>query len=259
MKSKPKRLVWLTLFMCAIALIFPAQVMLMYGHTPFEPLAVAAKLSPLNWVIMWLAALSALFAFQASPWMMTTLPTLTAAMLYNNWYVGQMATDYPSWVTVLASGGFVLAVGAMLGRDAVSVVLNPQTRWWLTPQRKRLVIPVRLKLLNLRAPAQGAYGNDEFYVRTYDVSEGGAFISLDQSGGVAESRDRLEIFGSIFKDLAVGTQCYVSLPLTDVSYIQCRAEIVRSTLGRGNYPAGFGLRFLGLSWSERRRLAQFLG
>jgi c-di-GMP-binding flagellar brake protein YcgR len=66
------------------------------------------------------------------------------------------------------------------------------------------------------------------------------------------------VFGTILKNLAVGTQCYLCLPLKDVSFIQCRAEIVRNTPGRGEYPAGVGIRFLGMSRAERRKLSSYL-
>jgi hypothetical protein len=43
-----------------------------------------------------------------------------------------------------------------------------------------------------------------------------------------------------------------------MNFVQCRAEVVRKTQGRGEYPAGVGIRFLGLTSQDRRMIQQFL-
>lgn len=261
MKTRPKKLIVLSAFLMILACSFPVQVMALYGHTPLELQAIAGKLAPLNWAIMALAPVAAWLAYRASPWLLAVLPGLTLLVFYNNWLVGAVGTDYSAGAAALSSAGFVLGVGALLSRDALQVVLNPSARWWMTPLRRKLSLPVRFKLLSRnRAPRKSQEIYDEFYIRTFDISEGGAFIPLDQPGqsiGTTEARN-LQVFGTILKNLAVGTQCYVCLPLKDVSFIQCRAEIVRNTPGRGEYPAGVGIRFLGMSRSERRKLNHFL-
>jgi hypothetical protein len=260
MKTRPKRLIALSLCLLAIAASLPLQIMMMYGHTLFEIEAIAAKMAPLNWGIMLLAPLTAYLVFQASPWLMAALPSLTLLVFYNNWLVGSLDADFSPLSAGLASAAFVMLLAGMISREVLQTILNPNSRWWLTPLRKKLMVPVRLKLLtrNHQKKSQEAY--NEFYIRTYDLSEGGAFIPLEQSGstaGMSEAKT-LQAFNVIFKNLAVGTQCYICLPLKDVSFIQCRAEIVRCTQGRGEYPAGVGVRFLGLSWAEKRRISGYL-
>jgi hypothetical protein len=261
MKTRPKKLVVLAAFLMIMACSFPIQVMALYGHTPLELSAIAGKLAPLNWAVMLLAPITAVMAYNASPWLLAALPALTALVFYNNWLVGSMSTDYGVATASLASAGFVIGMGMLLNRDALQVVLNPTLRWWMTPARKRLALPVRFKLLSNRRTARKSEDvYDEFYVKTYDLSEGGVFIPADQPGqlaGTAEARN-LQVFATILRSLAIGTQCYVCLPLKDVTFIQCRAEIVRNTPGRGGYPAGVGLRFLGLSRGERKKLQRYL-
>ena len=261
MKTRPKRLVILAAFLLILACSFPVQIMALYGHTPFEFDAIAGELAPLNWAIMALAPITAILAFRASPWLMAALPSLTVLVFYNNWLVGAMSSDYSPGAAALSSAGFLLGVGALLSRDGLQVILNPSSRWWMTPIRRQMSLPVRFKLLSRnRAPKKSHDSFDEFYIRTFDISEGGAFIPVEQAGqaaGTSEARN-IQVFGTILKNLAVGTQCYVCLPLKDVSFIQCRAEIVRNTPGRGGYPAGVGIRFLGMSRNERRKLNHFL-
>jgi hypothetical protein len=55
-----------------------------------------------------------------------------------------------------------------------------------------------------------------------------------------------------------GTQCFVCINVRETDMIQCRAEIVRVAQDSGHYPAGMGIRFLGLSWDEKRALVGFL-
>lgn len=261
MKKKPRKLVILAAFLLILACSFPVQIMALYGHGPDEWTAIAGKLAPLNWAIMCLAPITAWMAYVASPWLLGALPALTVLVFFNNWLVASAGTDYGMGTAMLASVGFVGGVATLLNREALQAVLNPSARWWRTPERVRIDVPVRFKLVSRkRMPKKSLEAFDEFNVRTFDLSEGGAFIPLNQPGLAAdqETARALQVFGTILKNLEVGTQCYICLPLKDVSFIQCRAEIVRNTPGRGEYPAGVGLRFLGMSRSERRKLSHFL-
>jgi hypothetical protein len=250
-KQRPRMLVYLATFLCLVAVSFPVQIMILYGHSPSEGGAIAAKLAPLNWAVIVFAPLTAWLAFRASAWLMAALPVLVAVVIYNNWLVGQIGADYSPLMTLLGSVAFIATIGATLTRDSLRVLLSPRSRWWLTPTRHKLELPVRLKFLSragLKKAPVSVDAYNEFYIRTYDLSEGGA----------EQEAKAFRAFQAILKNLAVGTQCYVCLPLKDVSFIQCRAEVVRNTNGRGAYPAGVGLRFLGLSWNERRRLQHYL-
>ncbi len=252
MKARPRRLVLLSVFLLFVTVLFPTQIMVLYGHTPWEVDAVLAKLAPMNWAVMLGAVSTAWLAFRASCWLMISMPTLIGLVIYNNWLVGSATTDYSMWVATIAV--FLLAIGAFfVGGESLAVILNPQARWWLTPERKQMSVQLRLKVLSRTYAKLSQEAYREFYIKTFDLSEGGAFIPLEQ-----DPTKSSPFFSSILSNLAVGTQCYVCLPLRDVKFIQCRAEIVRRTQGRGNYPPGVGLRFLGMTWSEKKLLQSYL-
>ena len=239
MKTRPKRLIALACFLVAVAAAIPLQIMVIYGHAPWEVGAVLAKFAPLNWAVIALGLLTAYLVFEASLWLLAALPAWVALVFYNNWLVGSFEGHFSMTLTALASLSLVVALVAFVNREMLKVILSPTSRWWRTPVRKRVAMSIRLKLhtCQKRKPL------DELYVQTFDLSESGAFIPVKEGD---------------MKDMAPGTQCYVSLPVRGVSYLQCRAEIVRHTQGRGGYPSGVGIRFLGLSWSEQRELNGFL-
>lgn len=267
MKNKPKVLNYVAALLFLLAPSLPTQIMVLYGHTPFELDAIAAKLTPLNWMIFFLAPVTAWLVWRASRYVFVAVPILSALVAYNNWFVGVLGRDYPPFTTALGTGLFVLCMGTLFTREARAALLNPAKRWWQTPRRKLVKIPVRMQVLNKN------YRNErqDFYTVTYDLSRGGAFIPFgNERGSLRELRDhakKVKDVAAVKKNLSTafvprnlkeGTQCYVSLNLRDSSSLQCRAEIVRITDGTDRYPAGVGLRFLGLSWEERRKLERYL-
>jgi hypothetical protein len=266
MKSRPKRFVILALFLAAVAISFPIQAMWLFGRMPWEPLSVMNLLTPINWTVVALCALSAALAMRASPWLFATLPLLLWLVVFNNWLVGRFAQvselGYSMFVTILGSVAFAAALAGLIDRPMLRALLNPQARWWLTPRRSRFRLPLRLK-----TPTSGDY-----YLETFDISEGGAFIPLQQKSpepAPFPSRPRSATTRTLARPasapaaqfvsaLPIGAQCYVSLPLENMNYVQCRAEVVRTTRGKGEYPAGVGIQFLGLSFRDRRMIQQFL-
>lgn len=229
MSERPKQLSVLSLILLGIAISFPVQIMLLYGHLPWEIAAIGGKLTHLNWLVLIAALGSSYLAFRASPFAMLTLPVLTGLLAYNNWLVGEVGTDYSQVATMIATLGFLGALKICLSEKAFGLFLHPSRRWWLTPTRYRIEIPIRVKLMT--GPK-----TTEVYAKTYDISSTGLFIP------------------SVLTQVNVGTSCYVSFPLPGLELLQCRAEVVRKTEPSGKYPAGMGMRFLGLSYYERRKL-----
>jgi hypothetical protein len=234
MKSRPRELTWAAFFLIATALSFPIQIMMLYGHRPNEFLAIATKLAPLNWAVMALCLLSSGLILRASRWAVVSFVPLVLTVAWNNWLVGTANLDYSPWTTHWATLGFVACLLPVAGVRVRKLIRAPEDRWWLTPTRFRVEIPIRIKLMSK--------GGAEFYAKTFDLSEGGAFIPGLQ--------------GARFRNL-VGTQCYVSMTLRGYRILQCRAEVVRWGEGGGDYPAGVALRFLGHSAADRRMLAEF--
>lgn len=267
MKTKPKKLDLLAGFLVALAPMLPLQIMVLYGHTPFEIGAIAAKLTPLNWAIFALAPVTGFLVWRASFWSLFTLPVLAAVVAYNNWFVGRLGLDYAPWMTDLGTLAFVAMCGVVLSRDVLPVMINPQRRWWMTPARKEAAVQVRVQIHNKQF-RDGIH--DEFFTHTFDISEGGAFIPFGQErftvrdlkavkAGAKQKILDLPVAKKLNStQLKPGTQCFVSINVKETDVIQCRAEIVRVAESHGRYPAGMGIRFLGLTWEERRTLAGYL-
>lgn len=235
MRAKPRRLDALALFLLGITVAMPLQIMIMYGNMPIEIGAILAKLAPLNWLILGLAPLTAWFIHRASPFVIVTGPILTLLVIRNNWLVAEIGNDYSPWFVGISTGAFVLAMASLTTRETRDLLLNPGHRWWLTPRRKRTVVPVHVVV-----PGVGEYSFDS---ETFDISESGAFITF-------------------MRKIAIGTDCSVSIELDrvnkDLGQIKCRAEIVRATEAYGQYPSGIGVRFIGLGREERQILNSYI-
>ena len=266
MMAKPKHLNLLALVILGAAMSLPIQIMLLYGHPPTEISAIAAKLTPLNWMILFYCPIVALLVWRVSPLLIAAVPVLGALVVYNNWFVSQVGTDYSVWVTAVASLAFCCALAGVFTSDVRKILMNPNLRWWLIPQRTAVELPVRLRVLN------GTYksGREEFYTITFDISETGAFIPFGRErGNVRELRPSNvtplrpgdlpgESYAFSMRSLVPGTQCYLCLSLGELAFIHCRAEVVRVATPNGKYPAGVAVRFLGLTGQEKRMISSYM-
>jgi hypothetical protein len=266
MKTKPKHLNYAAAALLAISFSLPIQIMFLYGHPPTEIGAIASKLSPLNWMLLFLGPFVAALIYRASPLCLVVAPLFGALVTYNNWFVSKVGHDFSPWVTGIGSALFVIALGGVFTREVRAILVNPSRRWWLTPVRKEVEVQVRMRVLNGRYKS----GREEFYTVTFDLSESGAFIpfgrergnvrELKNSSSKAEAKNQTAADAVPFsmRNLAIGTQCYICLNLKELAFVHCRAEIVRVTPSRGKYPAGVGIRFLGLSGQEKRMIGSFM-
>ncbi len=256
MKTKPKHLNLLAALIVGAAVSIPVQIMILYGHPPTEIAAIAAKLTPLNWLIAFYCPIVAALIYRVSPLSIAAVPTLGVLVVYNNWFVSEVGSDYSPWVTTAASFAFCAAMVGVFTSDVRQILMNPNLRWWLIPQRTTVELPMRLRVLN------GAYktGREEFYTITYDISETGAFVPFGRERGAVRELKSGGVPGEAFtmRSLIPGTQCYVCLSLGELAFIHCRAEVVRVATPTGKYPAGVGIRFLGLSGQEKRMIASYM-
>jgi hypothetical protein len=238
MKTRPKIVDLIALFLVGVAISMPLQIMFLYGHSPFEVRAIAAKLTPLNWAIMFLAPLAAWLVHRCSPLVLAVVPILAAVVVHNNWFVAELSTDYPPLVAALGTGVFLIVMGVLVTREIRELIMNPERRWWFTPKRLRAEVPMLI----------GRTGR-QFYALSFDISESGAFIPLGRE---------LAKYLPADLPLKVGTRCPIFFTLRKLCSIQCEAEVVRATPARGNYPAGIGLKFHGLDRQKRRLLNEFI-
>lgn len=242
MKTKPRKLDYLALFLLGVAFAMPLQIMVLYGHTPLEVSSIMAKLAPLNWLVLMLAPLTAWLIYRASPLVLAAVPLLTVVVVHNNWFVSEMGTDYSPLTVGLSTGAFLLSMAMLATREVRDILMNPGRRWWLTPKRKRVTIPVHVVV--------PGHGECAFDSRTFDLSETGAFL-------VPEGAAR-----ALLQNVTAGTTCSISFDLERAQLnrqaarraIHLRAEVVRTTEGHGQYPSGVAIRFIDLGWEQKRVL-----
>lgn len=249
MKTRPKELTFLSLFLFAVAIGMPVQIMALYEHAPWEVGGILAKLAPLNWAIAGLALVAGWMVFRAHRWARYVVPVFGMLVVYNNWFVAEVGADYSKDIVRMGTGVFLLALSTILTRDVRDVLSHPERRWWLTPFRRKAQLPIRVCFFKKRG--EETISSSEFYAKTFDISRGGAFVNLDDDDLALMTDDML-------KNLDMGTQCFVCITLKELSFLQCRAEIVRRASGSSRYPSGIGLRFVGLSWQDERMLKDFM-
>jgi hypothetical protein len=161
--------------------------------------------------------------------------------------VAAASLNYDPRVAWASSIACVTLVCMPVFRRSIRDLLRaPERRWWLTPKRYSIRIPIRLKL---HLPS----GSNEYLAMTFDLSEGGAFIPLDMMEPTKDTTER-----TLPPTIKIGTQCYVSLPLRGLNRVSCRAEVVRHSNAHGRYPGGIGIKFLGMGWRAKAALEKYL-
>lgn len=234
MRTQPKSLVALAVMLTAVAVSYPVQVMLIYDHSPTELMSVLAKLAPLNWAVAIGCLFAAYLAFRASPWMWAVFPVLSFFVAWNNWLVGSVGTDFTATTTALATLGFTSLGSLLFSAQAWEILLNPEKRWWLIPERKQVTAPVFV------IPKHG----EAFRAETFDISATGAFIPF-------ESESALLSFNT-------GDKISLRLTMGALTVLRCDAQVIRRNAPKGHYPAGVGVQFMNLNRHDSRELRKYL-
>lgn len=234
MRRRPLTLILLSLALIFVAVSFPLQIILIYGHTLGEMDAVFAKLTTLNWlVILGCLVCSALVA-EASPLCRKAMLGLTLLIACNNFIVGYYAIDYApvlAWAGTLA---FALLNLPLYSTEIRKLIRHPEKRWWRRAERCRRSIPVVITgALGGRSPVRA---------ETFDFSDSGVFIALPDSHFDVEDRIAIRLtFGSF-------------------SQVRCEGKVVRRTEDvAGGYPSGIGIQFMDLDWRQRQELRRQIG
>lgn len=239
MRKKPKLAYLVGGGFLFLALGFPTQVALYYGHAFSEWNFVLEKLSPFNWAVMLLSLVNAALAWKMSSALKWGVPLQMLFVAWNNGIVGLSGLNSSLLVTQSATLAFVAACSVFLLEPYRGVIQNPNRRWWRTAARVRTSLPLLAHSplgLSLKA-------------HCYDLSEGGLFVRLaeDLVGSSAEGA------------LEPGRVLDIRLQVNHVQVLNLRAKIVRSVRApRGFYPAGLGLQFLSLSPYQKKLLSQLV-
>jgi hypothetical protein len=211
--------------------------MIRFGIPPTDPGAIADKLAPLNWFAMIIGVVFAGLLYRASSMARILGPVFLLIIAWNNWLVASLDVDQESDFVYVGTFLVFLATSVLFLPEIRRVMSNPGLRWWLTPVRKRVKIAARVR------PAQGGA---ELLAHTFDLSEEGVFIRVDNWGAAST------------RALSVGTHCAVALDLEPNRPINGIARVVRHANAIGKYPSGFAVYFEGLEYGDRARLRKFV-
>jgi len=237
MKRRPVALTLLALLVFGIAISFPVQIMIRFGIPPTELAAIADKLAPLNWFTMIIGLVFAGLVFRASAMARILAPVFLILIAWNNWLVASMDDYVSSDIILLGTAIVFMATMSLLHPEIRRLFSNPALRWWLTPPRKQIAIPARIR------PTQGG---SEILAHTFDLSEEGVFIRVENWAA------------SPVRSLSVGSHCAVSLDLEPDRTVHGIARVVRRADAAGRYPAGFAVFFEGFESDDRSRLKKFV-
>lgn len=233
MKTRPKALTALSALLFLVACGIPIQIMFLFEHPPWEVVAIATKITPLNGVVMMLCFICSYLIYHASPWTNYFVGLLLISVSWNNWLVANIELNYSAFAAGLATLGLFLAHLPLLTPQIRVLLDHPEKRWWRTARRVRVAQTISLTSNNTAWTGQ-----------TFDLSRGGAFVTHSSvEPRMAFSRDE------VFK---------AKLQLDPKRVIECQAQIVRESDAKGTYPKGVGLQFSGMSFRDRLWLLSYL-
>lgn len=233
MIMRPKQFYLASMVLLMLAISFPVQVMVLYGHHWSETHAIFSKITWLNWLVIGSFFVGAFFYFQASRYIVYLAPVILGLVAFNNYIVGAFAADYSFMQTTLAtlSVGFVFAPLALPSSQVV--LKDPKRRWWRRSKRHSKRVAATLN----------PYVGEMLHVQTFDISQSGAFICLD------ENQTELP---------KVGDTVRISFNVNSMKKIRCEAVVVRIAEPSGHYPRGMGLRFTQMDRSFQTSFDKFL-
>jgi hypothetical protein len=243
MKTRPETLTWMTAALAAVGASVPLQIMILHGHPPNEFFLAFHKLTTLNGAVMLSCGLSAFLAWRASPFMKYILPLTVLLVGWNNWAVEQSPlNDFAPGTATAASLVFLGLQALCFHPEAKKVLKDPSLRWWLTPRRKAVRVPVFIQ----------TWMGETIKAHTHDLSSEGLFIPL----GIRELNNHPK---SLLKILEAGKRVDLNLVLSPLNTIHCEAEVVRfSQKDQGGYPPGIGLRIIRHHGQSKEEISKLL-
>lgn len=229
MFSRPKPLIYIMFILFGVAASFPLQIMWLYGHPWEEMPAVLQKLTLLNWMVMTGSVVAGVWIFNAAPGAQVVMNILIGIVAVNNFFVGYFATDFSPWVASFATLCFGALSWPLKSAEIDFLLKHPEKRWWRAHKRRKVSIPIFL----------GGSRRTQFRSETWDISESGAFVPVANK-------------------LKLQERVSICLTLNTFQQVRCDGVVVRISEASGSYPAGVGIQFTNLDWTQRRELRRFL-
>ncbi len=240
MRNKPFIFNLFTLSFLLIALSFPMQIMMIYGHDLLEMKAIMSKLTIINYFCIGFLVLNSILAWKGNAMLKYTLPMMIGLVAFNNWIVSKYGADFDFTMTTLATAVFTVFTSSILFTKGMDVLDSQEKRWWLIPKRYQKKLPIYLK----NAKEKFVLG------KTFDISSTGVFVSLDQTKDHFHRRNHISF--------VPGELVSIQIPTENDSDFTCQARIVRKTMGGGVYPGGLGIQFENMDLINRLRLYKIM-
>lgn len=232
MKNRPLIFTLLALIHFCVAISFPVQIMVLYGHSLSEFSMILHKLTYPNLAVIAICLVNTALSLKAHPALKYTLPISMVLIGINNYLVSKFGVDYTALETTLATIVFIFGHGTLFFLNANEVLAQPSLRWWLVPRRFRMALPVWVK------SSDGNY----IPLQTFDISKSGAFLVGQES--LPES----------FKE---GDEISMAIKGDDLTY-HLKAKLVRIHEAKGNYPKGVGIHFEAMSFSAKLFMSKMI-
>lgn len=232
MIKRPRALTILMLSFFIVAVSLPLQVMLTYNHMPWETLAIAAKIAPLNWLVIAACILHFPLLHRASKALYVSIPAICALVHWNNVVVAEYALQVTEFSAHMATLGFISISTLFLLPQVQHAVQEPSLRWWLIPKRHLLNKEAKVEFENRK----------NIRSQTHDISLSGAFVHCE---GAAKLKEDQEIT--------------LTLNVIGNRNLTMRGKIKRiAKAAKGKYPQGFAVQFVNPNIFERSQLAYAL-
>ena len=135
MMVRPKQFYLMAMAMFIIAISFPLQVMVLYGHQLNETAAIFSKITWLNWLVIASFLAAGYLMFNASRFLLYIAPIMLGLVALNNYWVGQFAGDYSLLQTSLGTFAVALLYVPLFMPSSQVVLKDPKRRWWRRSRR----------------------------------------------------------------------------------------------------------------------------
>lgn len=235
MRKRPISLNVLIMVLVGVALSFPIQAAVLYGHGITELSSIFHKITILNLFVMILCIVNVPFLLQGSRMMVPALLMALAVVSYNNYVVGSFGLNFSMNTTALASLCFFLLNGFFLDPKVIKVLRDPKKRWWLQSPRKEVSIPLSMNVIR----------GESYNLKSYNISETGVFIPLDE-----ELLDNERVIEGDIVD--------IQFALGPLRQVKCQAKVIRSCQKMEKFPSGVGVHFTDMKTPDRRALKKYI-
>ncbi|MBH47768.1 MAG: hypothetical protein CME71_06320 [Halobacteriovorax sp.] len=233
MNKKPLIFNLLAITLLALAVSFPIQISLIYGHEMSDMVQLGAiwnKLPINNLLTMLLLSVTAWKIWKVETSIMPWLTASCIVVAANNFIVSSYASDWSQLQTTSSTIAFAILLGSFMFTKAYDHSLQPQMQWWKPAKRHRIDAPVVIEFME----------HHRFQAQLFDMSSTGMFITGVQQQLISSLAPEQE-------------EMAIKIPFKN-QFHAFTVKLVRKTEQRGHYPGGWGLSFSHLNIWQRLKI-----